>query len=72
MKRIFDQGGIEQICTGITKILEQSQIYIEELGSICSRAESAEGSVPPYVPRAGISGACSSLRSSLSSAWTGR
>ena len=58
MNRIFDQGGIEQICTGITQILEQSQTYIEELEAVSGQAEGAEGEVPSYVPGAGISSAC--------------
>ena len=68
MNRIFEESGIEQICTDITKILKESQTYIEELESISSQAEGAEGEVPSYVPRAGISAASSSLKSSLSSA----
>ena len=68
MNRIFDEGGIGEICSGITRVLEQSQAYIEEMGAVCSRAEGAEGAVPSYVAKAGISGACSALRGSLSSA----
>ena len=68
MNRIFEESGIEQICTDITKILKESQTYIEELESISSQAEGAEGEVPSYVPRAGISTACNSLKNSHSSA----
>ena len=54
MNRIFDESGIEQIYTDITKILERSQTYIEELESISGQAEGAEGEVLSYVPKAGI------------------
>ncbi len=34
MNRIFEESGIEQICTDITKILKESQTYIEDLESL--------------------------------------
>lgn len=52
MNRIFNKAGVEQIYTDITKILEESQTYIEEIERTVNKLENCRIRGTDLIPAA--------------------